>query len=174
MTTFYLIRHGDPQYEMGEERRLIGGFRELVPLTEKGIAQVQARVEDFRPLNADLILSSPITRALQTAAILARPLDLHTDVQFDLHEWMPDMTFNYDSASVIFAAYDDMVKNDGEWPPGETRNWEPLSAVRQRVTAVLNQYTHHDTIIVTCHAAVIMALTGEVLDMAEFTTYNLA
>jgi broad specificity phosphatase PhoE len=173
MTTFYLMRHGAPQYDMGEERRLIGGFRDLVPLTDIGIAQVEARVEQLRPLNADLILSSPMTRSLQTAAILSRALDLPIDVQFDLHEWMPDTTFNYDTAAQIFTAYDEMMKHTGEWPPGQTRNWEPLSAVRERVTAVLQQYTQHDTIIVTCHAAVILALTGDILDMAEFIKYQL-
>ncbi len=173
MTSFYLIRHGDPQYEMGEARQLIGAFRDLVPLTEKGISQVKARVEEFRPLKADLILSSPMTRSLQTAAILSRPLDLPIDVQFDLHEWLPDKTFNYDKAAQIFAAYEDMAANDGEWPPGETRNWEPLSAVRERVTAVLQEYTHLTTVLVTCHGAVIQSLTGDILDMAEYRVFKL-
>jgi broad specificity phosphatase PhoE len=172
MTTFYLIRHGAPQYDMGEERRLIGGFRDLVPLTEQGIAQVEDRVEELRPFNASLIVSSPMTRSLQTAAILSRRLDLPLEVSFDLHEWLPDMTFNYDTAAVIVLAYEEMIRLGGEWPPGETRNWEPFSAVRKRVTAVLQQYTHLETVLVACHAAVIQALTGEVIEMAAYTKYE--
>jgi broad specificity phosphatase PhoE len=158
---------------MGEERRLIGAFRDLVPLTELGISQVEARVEEFRPLKAELILSSPMTRSLQTAAILSRALDLPIDVQFDLHEWLPDQTFNYDTDAQIFAAYDEMISHSGEWPPGETRNWESLSMVKERVTAVLQQYTQYKTVIVACHGAVIQSLTGDILGMAEYRVIEL-
>lgn len=41
------------------------------------------------------------------------------------------------NAAVIVLAYEEMIRLGGEWPPGETRNWEPFSAVRKRVTAVL-------------------------------------
>jgi broad specificity phosphatase PhoE len=114
-----------------------------------------------------------MTRSLQTAAILSRRLDLPLEVSFDLHEWLPDMTFNYDTAAVIVLAYEEMIRLGGEWPPGETRNWEPFSAVRKRVTAVLQQYTHLETVLVACHAAVIQALTGEVIEMAAYTKYQL-
>lgn len=37
-----------------------------------------------------MILSSPYTRALQTAAILSRELNIDLQVEFDLREWQPD------------------------------------------------------------------------------------
>jgi broad specificity phosphatase PhoE len=173
MTTFYLMRHGAPQYDMGEERGLIGAFRDMVPLTEEGIVQVEARADDFRPLKIDLILSSPMTRSLQTAALLSRELDLPLSVDFDLHEWLPDKTFAYDKGAQIIFAFEEMLAHGGEWPDGETRNWEPLSAVRARVTAVLQQYTHLNTVLVTCHGAVIQSLVGEMVNMAEYRVFQL-
>jgi broad specificity phosphatase PhoE len=173
MTTFYLLRHGAPQYDMAEARRLIGGYRDLVPLTTQGVEQVEALTAGLRPLKAQLIVSSPMCRSLQTAAILSRRLDLPLEVAFDLHEWLPDLTGRYDKSQVMLAAYEELMRLGGEWPEGETRNWEPFSAVRRRVTAVLEQYAHLERVIVACHAAVIQALTGEVLEVATFRMYKL-
>lgn len=43
MTSFYLVRHGEPHYDYAEEHRLKGHSRDLVPLTEHGVAQDETR-----------------------------------------------------------------------------------------------------------------------------------
>lgn len=83
MTIFTLARHGPPFYDLAEERRLRGGVRDWVPLSPEGIAEVERAAERLRGLSADLILSSPMTRALQTASILSRTLDVPLAVEFD-------------------------------------------------------------------------------------------
>jgi broad specificity phosphatase PhoE len=40
MTTFYLVRRGEPTYEPIDERKFIGLGRELAPLTSIGIKGV--------------------------------------------------------------------------------------------------------------------------------------
>lgn len=40
-------------------------------------------------------VSSPYTRALQTAAIISQKTNIDITVEMDLHEWMPDLTFQY-------------------------------------------------------------------------------
>lgn len=74
MTTFYLIRHGEPTYKPIDERRFIGHGRDLAPLTENGIKGVKETALDNRLKNCEIIVSSPYTRALQTAAILSKEL----------------------------------------------------------------------------------------------------
>ncbi len=37
MTTFYLVRHGEPDWEINEKYKLKGHDRDLVPLTQLGI-----------------------------------------------------------------------------------------------------------------------------------------
>ncbi|MFD2875730.1 histidine phosphatase family protein [Paenibacillus rhizoplanae] len=69
MTQFYLIRHGEPQWVINEQYKLKGHGRDLVPLTASGVNQVFLAARDERLRDADLIVSSPYTRALQTAAI---------------------------------------------------------------------------------------------------------
>jgi broad specificity phosphatase PhoE len=56
---------------------------------------VEAALQQIRPLDIRLILTSPMTRALQTAALLSRALDLPLAVEFDLHEWVPDRTYSW-------------------------------------------------------------------------------
>jgi broad specificity phosphatase PhoE len=173
LTTFYLLRHGRADFGFADERRLIGGYREYVPLTPLGREQVETVAESLRGVGAELILTSPITRALQSAAMLSRALDLPLSVEFDLHEWIPDLTWRYDQEAVADAAYREMMDLNGEWPAGETRNWELLSTVRKRVTAVLQRYTHLERVIVVAHNVVIYSLTGQDLRTGTFTEYAL-
>lgn len=159
MTTFYLVRHGEATYDLAEQRRLKGHSRDLMPLTERGVAQVEAKAVELRDVGCQVLLSSPMTRALQSAAIFSRRLDLPIIVDYDLREWAPDLTFTYDTVAVVEAAGAEFRHYDGEWPPGETRSWEPLSAVRERVLSVLRQYLRFERALVVCHGTVICAVT---------------
>jgi len=75
----YLLRHGDaaehgdPRYEEDER-----------PLTTKGIQRTKQLAHVLREMEIsfDAILSSPLTRARETAEIVARGLKLQGDVQF--------------------------------------------------------------------------------------------
>jgi len=103
-----------------------------------------------------------MTRALQTAAIIAAVLGLPLSVEFDLREWCPDTTYRWTTAAEAAAAYADMLDCNGEWP-GRTRAWEPLSAVRERAVAVLDRVASKDgATIAVCHGVVIQAVTGQV------------
>jgi broad specificity phosphatase PhoE len=159
MTVFYLLRHGEADYDLAERLRLKGHSRDLVPLTERGVAQIEETTVRLRDLGIQLIISSPMTRALHSAAIVIRLLDVPLRVEFDLREWAPDLTFSYDSVSVVEAASAEYSRDGGEWPAGQSRAWEPRSMVRERVTRVLDQYTHFERVLVVCHSGVISALT---------------
>ncbi|MBI3972625.1 MAG: histidine phosphatase family protein [Chloroflexi bacterium] len=76
MTSFWLLRHGETDWQLAGERRLIGAANDLVPLTHRGIEQIESAAVTLRQSAPQLILTSPMTRALQSAAILSRALDL--------------------------------------------------------------------------------------------------
>lgn len=83
--TLYLIRHGD--YDHEDERDPDIG-KALVPL---GVAQarlVAARLRGM-PVHWDALYSSPMTRARQTAQILAEDLDLKIQSSLLLRECIP-------------------------------------------------------------------------------------
>ena len=60
----YAARHGETLWNV--ENKVCG--RTDLPLTEHGLAQAEALAEKAAPLGIDLILSSPMLRARQTAA----------------------------------------------------------------------------------------------------------
>src|SRR6516165_2119630 len=65
--TAILMRHGETHWN--REGRVMG--RNPVELSENGRAQVEAAVVLARSLNPDLIVTSPLVRARQTAEIIA-------------------------------------------------------------------------------------------------------
>jgi phosphohistidine phosphatase len=75
----YLLRHGN-----AEEQQAGHADRDR-RLTPEGIAEVEAEAAALRRLRLglDLILSSPYPRALQTAEIVARALDLTAQLRSD-------------------------------------------------------------------------------------------
>lgn len=54
MTLFYLIRHGEPDWEINEQYKLIGHGRGLVPLMGGGIRRVLETTQDKRLKEAEL------------------------------------------------------------------------------------------------------------------------
>lgn len=161
MTTVYLVRHGQPDWPAMNARGLPGGVNDLVPVTDLGIKQSEQVAEQLRDCDAVRVVSSPMTRALQTAAIISSELRLPLSVEFDLREWVVDDTYRWigpPPRSVI----EEFVNSGGEWAPDSTRAWEPLSEVRRRVTTVLDRITDDGgTTIVVAHAIVIQSITGE-------------
>jgi broad specificity phosphatase PhoE len=172
VASFLLIRHGEAEYGLAEERRLKGMGRDLVPLTPAGVQQVEELAKAF-PEPLTLLISSPMTRALQSTAILAARLSVPLQVEFDLHEWMPDLGCTYDSVDAVVRAHAEYVDQRGEWRPGIRCAWEPRSKVIERVGDVLHRYSSTPgTVGVVCHGVVIEALTGEAAERASWTHYR--
>lgn len=174
MAQFILMRHGTTDWQLARDRKLVGGCIDWVPLTAEGADEVRRSVRSLQGRGIALILSSPMTRALQSAAMTAGSLQADLRVEFDLHEWMPDMTFRYTKFEQVGLAVEDRRAMGGEWPPGEQRLWEPISQVRRRALAVLERYRAAEgLILVVCHCTVIESLTGKSLSCGEYIDYVL-
>ncbi|MDR4969241.1 MAG: histidine phosphatase family protein, partial [Acholeplasmataceae bacterium] len=63
MTKFILVRHGEPRYDEVLERRYFGMGYDLGKLTDLGVKQAEERAEDPIFKDAEIIVSSPYTRA---------------------------------------------------------------------------------------------------------------
>lgn len=72
MTTFFLIRHAACK-GLGQT---LWGRRPGVCLNEKGELQAQRLADRFKNVTLNTIYSSPLERALQTATVLARSMNL--------------------------------------------------------------------------------------------------
>lgn len=156
MTKVLFIRHGEANYNIIDERGFIGQGRSYAPLTEKGISQINKTACDIKLDGSELVISSPYTRALQSASIIASKLNLNLKVEVDLHEWIPDIVnYDYKSSEDCFRLYKDYNKHNGIYPKGEKKVWESKDHLSIRVKKVIDEYLKYNKIIVVCHEMVI-------------------
>jgi len=163
VTQFYLVRHGEPDYTPINTHRWPGMAAETAPLSAAGAKQSVALADLLSGIGATYLVSSPFTRALQSAAIIGHRLALGVRVDYDLRVWLPSSTGWWRGVADVRAARVEFDEFDGEWPDGLPRSWEPLSRVRDRAKAALGRHaasTDGPALVVT-HAMVIRALTGE-------------
>lgn len=159
MAKFYLIRHGRPDYSYVEEHEFFGHGNDLAPLQKEYIYEVQKTAKDERLKNAEIILSSPYTRAMHTASIISKETGLDIIVESDLMEWQPDLTYQYRGKEELKKYYMDFLNNNGIYPKEEKRNWETLESVRKRVMKVIKKYKEkYATIIIVAHGMAFRAI----------------
>jgi probable phosphoglycerate mutase len=130
---FFLVRHGETEWN--RERRVMG--RLGIPLSDAGRAQVDRLIPMLAPPGIAAVWTSPLSRARETADLLARGLgDLPVHVDEDLTEvdygaW-EGRTF---AELVVEPAYHAYHRDpEGAAVPGAS---ERLSEVRDRVLGAL-------------------------------------
>lgn len=173
MTKFVLVRHGEPTYE---ELMALGYNKDKYswgPLTKKGVADVLKTAENEIFENSDILISSPYTRAMQTASIIGAKHNLMINPEILLHEWLPG-TFDTPSnfISTVHLAHKEwlMKKENPDFVYSD--GFESFESVQNRVLKVLEKYTDYDKVIVVAHGILIsMLFDSEVrLHTSEFTT----
>lgn len=152
-----LVRHGEARYDEVISRGYPNQGYDLGKLSDKGIQQAEQLALDLLNTDAALIISSPYTRALQTAAIISRVTDIPLVVENDLHEWMPDIDFT--NSPKVGEAYDDYIKHRGIETPDKIINWETYDALKKRTHQALKPYLDYQKVIVVCHGIVITTFT---------------
>jgi alpha-ribazole phosphatase len=130
----YLIRHGETLWN--REGRCQGITD--IPLTEKGHRQARSIGEALRGEPLSLVLSSPLARARETAAVIAEPHGLTVETATELQEWNqgeleglagPELLGNHKAFFELW--FKDPA---GTAPPGG----EPLQALQDQAWAVID------------------------------------
>lgn len=159
MALYYLVRHGEANYDDMFVNGFWGFGRDFAPLSEKGRQQAEITAKDARLKKAELIVSSPYTRALQTAQIISGETGIRVEVDIDLHEWIPDEYNQYETSEESFAFAREFTKFKGEYPLGKKCRWESLSHMRKRMIRVADKYSDYDKVIFVGHGMVFRCLT---------------
>jgi len=114
MTEFVLVRHGETEWNASG--RLQGSTD--VPLSALGISQARAAAAVLASDTWDVVISSPLQRAYETAVQIVDPLGIATsDIIID-----PQLAErSYGAAEGLTIAERDSRFPDGIWPESETR-----------------------------------------------------
>lgn len=159
MALFYLVRHGEADFTKAEECGYWGFGRDLAPLSERGVKQVEQTAMDERLRSADIIVSSPYTRALQTAHIISYYTGVKVVVESKLHEWQPDLTNQYKSVDEVIALSNEFKNFQGVCPKGKNVRWETLEHMRIRMREVVDKYANYEKVIIVGHGMSLRTLT---------------
>ena len=151
MLKVVLMRHSETDYSFVEAKKYIGHGLDLGQLTENGIQIAEKASFDRRLDNANIIVSSPYTRALQTAAILSKNRQLHIKIELDLHEWIPDLTFGFADKEAADKALTLFMENKGLCPNDSKVKYENIDELFLRAKKSLLKYLGYDKIIVVTH-----------------------
>lgn len=158
----YFIRHGKPDYSFIQED-MNCQWSNLAPLSEKGKLQA-LELRNQIDLNGKIILSSPYTRAFQTASILANGKDIIVEPL--LHEWLPSKDFSntvseFETINLAF------LKDKN------TFNYETREEMIKRMDTVLSKYDKKQDLIVVCHSRLIETyLNIRHINFCEIIKYN--
>ncbi len=76
----YFVRHGESQANLDE---VFAGSGDDSPLTELGRQQAKSAAADLEGVKVDRIISSPLSRAKDTAGIIAREIRYLSDIKVD-------------------------------------------------------------------------------------------
>lgn len=166
-----LMRHGEADWPLVNGRRLRGAANDLAPLTSRGIAQVERQADLLAVHNIQYVVSSPMTRALQSASIAAQRLAVQLRVEFDLHEWVPDLTYLWTEPSQIEGALDAMragvAPEDFNGPP-----YENESDLRARAKTAMLRHAAPGPVLVVTHGIVIWSVTGRQIEPSEYVWWD--
>lgn len=141
------VRHGEPDYRELEERSYTGFGIDLAPLSEKGRQQAQDLSKNPLLSSAEIIISSAVTRALETASYVVRTTGLPLRVEPLLHEWQVYETGieNYETARSLF------LENKGELLPNSPIQYETATEMKSRFIECMAKYRVYQTVIVVTH-----------------------
>ncbi|EGQ7975599.1 histidine phosphatase family protein [Vibrio parahaemolyticus] len=154
------VRHGEPDYSLADKRKMSQLEKDYAPLHREHIHQLHSVAKEIQAEGAEVIISSPYTRTLQTAEIINRNLCLDIFVEHDLREWRADLKGGYvelQERDRRWHEYRDSLRNNSELNNVPYESWVEL---KDRAVNVLSRYTNYSKIIVVSHFNVFESLAG--------------
>lgn len=146
---FWFLRHGETDWNA---RNLSQGAVD-VPLNEVGLAQARTAAEVLRSRGIRSIVTSPLSRAYDTAVIVGE----HIGVPLEVEEELREVAFGVQEGQPMAEWFDDWVA--GVFTP---EGAEPFNVLRARAVASINQaLTRPAPVLVVAHGALFRALRAE-------------
>jgi len=164
VTTIYLIRHGETEGNPDGKRRYKGSLD--VPLSERGISQIEALTRHLESVPISKIYSSPLSRALRSAEIIASAKGL-SPISLDS---LRERSFGVWEGMSFDEIVDRYPKEFNLWKEDPLRfspiGGESTLEVRERVMPTISKLIDEhkgESIIVVAHGGVNRVVLCEVL-----------
>lgn len=167
------LRHAQAKNNV---ERILAGRTDGFPLTQTGLAQAEKIAKFLKPLNISTIYSSPIERALTTAKIAAKSLDLEiktdqrlTEIEMGMFSGMfyEDMFAKHGNVFLKFYQDNPVIEENGV---------EPFSNVKKRVVDMVEycskEHKEENVLLVT-HMDPIKAMISTILQLKPESLYEL-
>ncbi|MGA9869758.1 MAG: histidine phosphatase family protein [Rhodococcus sp. (in: high G+C Gram-positive bacteria)] len=153
MTYLALVRHGETDWNL--HGRLQGSSD--IPLNATGRAQAREAVSELRDRRWDLLVSSPLSRAAETADIIGSHLGIERSAVY------PDLAERHFGAAEGFTDYDAWSR----WPHGRYPGLESRPHLIERGVRAVEEIaaTYPDSsVIAVAHGGVIRAILDAIRD----------
>lgn len=159
----YLVRHGNT------DSLDKGIFQALdTPLNEKGINQAKALAERLKDESFDLVVSSSLTRAKQTAEIIGKEFE---ESDLFVERKRPSKIIGKSKADFemtkIWKKIDEMYIIDQKWRYADEENFEDLKERGEKALNFLIK-KNKEKILVISHGAFIGVLFGLMMDGKDY------
>ena len=152
MTFVALVRHGETDWNF--YRRLQGSSD--IPLNELGRAQAREAAAELAGSSWDLLVSSPLSRASETADIIGARIGLQRSHD---HTDLAERHFGEAEGMTDYEAY-------SRWPsgryPGMERRSDLIARTRGRLDSIAGEYPG-SAVVVVAHGGVIRAILDSII-----------
>lgn len=157
------VRHGE---SLDDVENRYGGWADF-PLTEKGESQLRNTAQAIGSLGVDfeIILTSPLKRALRSAEVLSEVLDLPIETLEYVKERNTYGLLSGMEKSAAGNKYPDQVKNleDGKYVDGSERS-EDLSNRVKKSLQMIEERAARTNLIVLTHGNYLKSLFEDVMN----------
>ena len=144
----YVVRHGQTDYNV---KKVFQGHIDI-PLNETGEKQAQETASKFRNIDVDMILVSPLQRALQTA----KPISKITEVPITIEDRIIERSFGNMEGHQNREDWNIKMMLDYE-KNYDIENIEPIQSLFKRVYDFLDEITEKykdKKVVLVTHGAV--------------------
>jgi alpha-ribazole phosphatase len=169
----YLMRHGETLYQARAAEGAIGNGS----LTERGREQIAAAALLFREVPLDHVYASPLSRAHETAQIIAQEKGLDVLLSSDLREITPsEETLAGKSMGAIFQEVQRFFKNPTTGWDEPYLGGESFRQVQERGVRFFDSLLSQDgwqTVLVVAHGGVNNALLAYATGVTDGRVFNI-
>ncbi|MGI0083114.1 MAG: histidine phosphatase family protein [Nitrosopumilaceae archaeon] len=173
MSLIIFLRHAEAKNNV---ERILAGRTKGIPLTQTGLQQAEKIATFLQPFRISAVYSSPIERALSTATIVARELNLECTIDHRLTE-IEMGSFSGMIYEEMFAKYGNVfLKFYQDNLLIEKNGVETFSSVKKRVLDMVNycskKHEGQNVLLVT-HMDPIKAIISTILHLKPESLYEL-